>query len=379
MTDSAALHRTPIRREIQALRAIAIGAVVLYHSWPGLAPGGQVGVDVFFVVSGFLITGMLVREAAASGTISTPRFYLRRATRLLPSAIIVLSFCVVMTAWVCERDEQRQFYFESVGSLLYAQNWIQLLGDGATTPMQHFWSLAVEEQFYLLWPMLVLLAVALARRFAADKTKALAVVLGAVTVLSFAYCVWQTGQDHAVAYYSTFARAWEFGVGGLLALAPKAAWMLRPQLRAALSWAGLAVILGSVLIAADQETFPGVVAAAPVLGTAAVIAAGTTGIAWAPDRILEFAPVQWQGGISYALYLWHWPLLAFAPYVTGVPSESWFMVILLAAAVVLAWATTRWIEIPIRVAARVGRSRAEPIPARAGLMVSRRHPGAARR
>ena len=361
VSESSASIRTPVRREIQGLRAIAIIAVVIYHSWPGLAPGGQVGVDVFFVVSGFLITGMLVREAAASGTISVPRFYLRRATRLLPSAIIVLAFCVVMSAWVCPRDEQRQFLAEIVGSALYSQNWMQLLGDGSTTPMQHFWSLAVEEQFYLIWPALVLLAIVLARRFSSDNTKALALVLGVVTALSFAYCVWQTGQDHAVAYYSTFARAWEFGVGGLLALAPASAWMLRPQLRAALSWAGLAVILGSVLVAADQETFPGAVAAIPVLGTAAVIVAGTTGIAWAPDRILEWAPVQWLGGISYALYLWHWPLLAFAPYVTGVPSESWFMVILLAAAVVLAWATTRWIELPIRTAARI--SRTAPIPA----------------
>ena len=360
MTDSPALHRTPIRRDIQALRAIAIIAVVLYHSWPGVAPGGQVGVDVFFVVSGFLITGMLVREAAASGTINSPRFYLRRATRLLPSAIIVLAFCVVMTAWVRDRGDQRQFFAEIIGSALYSQNWIQLFGDGATTPMQHFWSLAVEEQFYLVWPALIVLAVVLARRFAKDGTASIAIVLGVVTALSFAYCVWQTGQDHAVAYYSTFARAWEFGVGGLLALAPVGLWMQRPRLRAALSWAGLAVILGSVLIAADQETFPGIVAAVPVLGTAAVIAAGTTGVAWGPDRLLSLAPVQWLGGISYALYLWHWPVIAFAPYVTRVPSESWFMVILLALAVTLAWATTRWIETPIRVAARLGSTRHAP-------------------
>jgi peptidoglycan/LPS O-acetylase OafA/YrhL len=352
VTDSAAPHRTPVRREIQALRAVAIGSVVLYHSWPGIAPGGQVGVDVFFVVSGFLITGMLVREALATGTISTGRFYLRRARRLLPSAVIVLAFCVVMTAWLRTPREQRRFLGEIIASALYSQNWVQLFGDGATTPMQHFWSLSVEEQFYLVWPALVLLAVGLAGRFGWDQTRVMVLVLGLVTLLSLGYCVWQTGQDHAAAYYSTFARGWEFGAGGLLALAPQAERMLRPQLRAALSWTGLAAILVSVLIVADQHTFPGIVAAVPVVGTAMVIWAGLSGTAWGPDRILEFGPVQWLGGVSYALYLWHWPVLAFAPFATGVPSQSWFMVILLAAAVTLAWATTHWIERPIRAAAR---------------------------
>ena len=353
-----ALHRTPIRRDIQALRAIAIIAVVLYHSWPGVAPGGQVGVDVFFVVSGFLITGMLVREAAASGTIDAPRFYLRRATRLLPSAIIVLAFCAVMTAWVRGHGEQRQFFAEIIGSALYSQNWIQLFGDGETTPMQHFWSLAVEEQFYLVWPALIVLAVALARRFAkgwhrVDRHRARRrhralprrTACGRPARITPSPTTRRSpGRGSSASVDCSRSHQSGCGCSGP-SCAPRSRGPASP------------LILGSVLIAADQETFPGIVAAVPVLGTAAVIVAGATGVAWGPDRLLALAPVQWLGGISYALYLWHWPVLAFAPYVTRVPSESWFMVILLALAVTLAWATTRWIETPFRVAARLGAPR----------------------
>jgi peptidoglycan/LPS O-acetylase OafA/YrhL len=342
---------TRLKPEIQGLRALAIAGVVMVHCWPGLLPGGQVGVDVFFVISGFLITGMLLREAETDGSISLPRFYARRARRLLPSAILVLGTAVVLVVAFVPRSLKDDCAREILASVLYVQNWFLAVGvdpDAADSPLTHFWSLSVEEQFYLAWPLLVIIGLVVARRFGMPLRPLLAVLLGSLMLLSFAYNVWQTGDDVRLAYFSTLGRAWEFGVGGLLALVPLALLRIPLAVRGAMSWAGLVTIVVTMIVASDHHVFPGWTVLLPVAGTLAIIAARDRQPAWGTGWIAGAAPVQWLASISYALYLWHWAIIAFAPFVTGRPSEWWFMVLLLALSVLLAWGTTRLLEDRVR-------------------------------
>jgi peptidoglycan/LPS O-acetylase OafA/YrhL len=317
--------RSEIRPEIQALRAVAVAVVVVCHFWPRALPGGFVGVDVFFVISGFLITAHLVRDRR-----SLAGFWARRARRILPAALLVLAVCALATlAWVPDVD-RAGFLAQIRASAFYVENW-QLAHDAvdyfaagdAVSPVQHFWSLSAEEQFYLVWPVLILLA---------WRRRALALAL--VTLASFAYGVADTAAHPAAAYFVTPTRAWEFGLGGLLALAGTSR-VPRPLA----GWAGLAAIAVAAAAFGAGTPFPGVAALVPVLGAAAVIWAA------APMGVLALRPVQFLGDVSYGVYLWHWPLLILAPYVVsgGVPRG-----VLAALTLVLAAATKRWVEDPVR-------------------------------
>ncbi|MRX44317.1 acyltransferase family protein [Agromyces kandeliae] len=347
--------RAAVRPEIQALRAIAVCAVVLHHGWPAVAPAGYMGVDVFFVVSGFLITALLLRESARTGRISLRDFYLRRARRILPAAMAVLVAVTVLTYLVVPRVEWRSYFREVIASALYFENWLLAADsqdpardDLASTPVQHFWSLSVEEQFYLAWPLLIIAAIAFAARRSQDPRRALLVVLGAATIASFAWNVVLTVQDHNLAYFSTFTRVWEFGVGGILAILVPEVAPGRARLRAAVGWLGLALIAVPILLFRSPEVFPGVVVLVPVAGALAVIWSGMPAVGWSPARVTGTSAVQWTGDISYSLYLWHWPIFMFAPFITGVPSPSWLMVLLVIAAFAVAAASKRWIEDPGR-------------------------------
>src|SRR4051794_13592794 len=223
-----------IRPEIQALRALAVSLVVVYHLWPHVLPGGFTGVDVFFVISGFLITSLLLEEQRGTGTLSLSGFWARRARRILPAAFATVAACGLGMVAVVPMSLWPQFLDELRASLLYVQNW-HLAGDAVDyfavaehvpSPVQHFWSLSVEEQFYLVWPVLIVLA---RGRFAA---------LAALPALSLGYSLYETAANPAAAYFVTPARAWEFGLGGLLAAAPAPA---RPSPRLCLL--GLAAIL----------------------------------------------------------------------------------------------------------------------------------------
>lgn len=346
------------RPEIQALRALAIGAVVLYHFWPRLAPGGQVGVDVFFVVSGFLITGMLVREAEGSGRLALKAFYVRRARRLLPAAGVVLFTSTLVALLVVPRVHWPQLAREALGSALYAQNFVLIASDrtpGARTldnsPLRHFWSLSVEEQIYVVWPLLIIAGLALSNRLGVPVRTTVAVALVSIAVASFLWNLRATELDGTVAYFSTAGRAWEFAVGGLLVFVADSGGRVAEHWRAAASWLGLALIAVALVVATDGVAFPGWVVLLPVVGTAMITWAGTSVHRWSPHRIAGAPPVQWLGDISYSLYLWHWPIVVLTPFITGVPSESWLMLLLLALALLLAWATTRWVEKPFRAAA----------------------------
>ena len=354
-SSPAVTSRASVRPEIQALRAVAIGCVVLYHFWPAVLPAGFVGVDVFFVVSGFLITGLLLRDAERFGRVRLRDFYGRRVRRILPAALVVLSACAVATLLVAPRVEWRPFLQQVLSSALYVQNWhlardsqIPRRADLESTPVQHFWSLSVEEQFYLLWPLLIIAALWLAVRLGRRRLVVVAAVLGVATVASYVHGVALTAQDHNLAYFSTFARAWEFGVGGLLALAPAIVGERLRRTRALATWLGLAAIAAAALTFTDHELFPGVIALVPVLGTAAVIWAGMPRAALSLAPVVALRPVQWFGDLSYSLYLWHWPIIMFTPFILGRPSEAPVMVLLLVISIAVAAASKRWIEDPFR-------------------------------
>jgi peptidoglycan/LPS O-acetylase OafA/YrhL len=348
--------RSPTRPEIQALRAIAVLTVVVYHVWPSALPGGFVGVDVFFVISGFLITGHLLRDVAANGRPQLGRFWARRARRLLPAALLVLLFCAVATLVLVPSLYWQQFLTEIGASTTYLQNWqlaanaVDYLGaDNRPSPVQHFWSLSAEEQFYLVWPLLILVAAWTARRRAA-----IAVVLVTVTGASLAYSVVQTAANPAAAYFTTPTRAWEFGAGGLLALFG-ARSRLPHGARAALSWAGLVAIgLASALYSAGTP-FPGSAALLPVLGALAVIHAGLPVTRWAPSLAMCVKPAQLVGDLSYSIYLWHWPLLVFAPFVVADADTTATRVAVVALTLVLAALTKRFVEDPVRNSTRLRR------------------------
>ena len=349
-------RRHAVREEIQALRALAVLLVVVYHYWPSVAPAGFVGVDVFFVISGFLITDMLLREVDMRGTVSLPRFWARRARRLLPAALLTVAAVAAATIAFVPVTDWQQFFGEMRASTLYVQNWhlanaaVDYFAPHDLSPMRHFWSLSAEEQFYLAWPLLLLAGVGLARLWRGRLTRAtIFAVLAVTTAASLAYSILETAADPLIAYFSTPARAWEFGAGGLLAFAAAPGARL-PRARAALSWVGLAAILTAALAHTAPTDFPGWVALLPVAGALAVMHAGMPRVAWAPAGALRQRPVQFLGDVSYSVYLWHWPLLVLAPFVLGTTVGSAGLGVLLALTVALAWATKLVVEDPVRAA-----------------------------
>ncbi|AUH42798.1 acyltransferase family protein [Streptomyces sp. CMB-StM0423] len=383
-------RRPAFRPDVEGLRAVALGLVLLYHAGVPWFPGGYVGVDVFFVVSGFLITGLLLREAERHGKVSLLRFYGRRARRLLPAAaVVVLAVCLAAVQWMPPL-ERRNVAADAVGAALYATNWQQAgravdysAADAEASPLQHYWSLAVEEQFYLAWPLLVLAVLWTFRKVrgggkkpvrAGDTGRAplparfglrarLAVVLGALAAVSFAHAVRLSAEEGGVAYFSTFTRGWELAVGGLLALVPAAAWRRAlpaagtgagPGARTgalaagALAAAGLAAVAYAGLRFDDATRFPGPWGLLPVLGTAAVIAAGCGPAAHPVARLLSVPPLRYAGRISYSWYLWHWPAVVFVPLALDRELSVRWMLVVVAAAALPAALTHRLVEEPVR-------------------------------
>ncbi|SDF24298.1 Peptidoglycan/LPS O-acetylase OafA/YrhL, contains acyltransferase and SGNH-hydrolase domains [Blastococcus aurantiacus] len=327
--SGAPAEKQHFRPDIQGLRAVAVGLVVADHvfGWPA---GGFIGVDVFFVISGFLITSLLVRERSRTGRISFRAFYARRARRLLPAALVALAATTVAAYLVFLGGRFRETVTDVVWAALFGANinfarqgTDYFEGTAAPSLVQHFWSLSVEEQFYLVWPALILLAFTFSGRggrrrgaHAAPSRRspalALWLLLGTVTAASFAWSVHATGASPVTAYFSTFTRAWELGVGALVAISVSRLQRLPSPLRALLAWAGLAVVAGAAFVIDDGTPFPGTAASLPVLGAALLLAwggaPGGPGTRWA----LGSAPAGFLGAISYSLYLWHWPVLIIA-------------------------------------------------------------------
>ncbi|MCR6648038.1 MAG: acyltransferase [Cellulomonas sp.] len=344
------------RRDIQGLRAVAVVLVLLYHAGvPGL-PGGYVGVDVFFVISGFLITGLIVREIERSGRLSLTRFYARRARRLLPATALVFVAVAAVTVAVLPVSQWRAVAGDMVASALYVVNWRfaelsvdYLAADTASSPLQHFWSLAVEEQFYVVWPLLIVALLWWSRRRSGVPSRGrLALGLLVIALPSLAWSVHLTAADPGRAYFVTTTRLWELTVGALLAVGLTRVGRLPLVVRVALGWVGIAAIAAAAVLFDVRTPFPGIAALVPVLGAAAVIAAGT-GDGRGRLAPLELAPMQDVGALSYSLYLWHWPVLIGAQAFWGTPGEPLRVPTALLAigfSVVPAWLAYRTVEQP---------------------------------
>jgi peptidoglycan/LPS O-acetylase OafA/YrhL len=347
--------RAEVRPEIQALRALAVAAVVVFHYEPRLLKGGYIGVDVFFAISGFLITSQLLREVDRSGAVNIAGFWARRARRILPAALLVLMVIALVTIISTPQTYWTQYFREIRASTLYVENWLLAhqaikysAADQPASPVQHFWSLSAEEQFYLVWPMLILLGAVVARaRGVVVRRRTILITLGVVTLASFVFSVADTSADATQAYFITPTRAWEFGLGGLLAVIGTSQAM-RDSRRALVSWLGIAMILAAAATFTARTPFPGYAAALPVLGTLLVIWAGSPTARLAPSKPMALRPVQFIGDISYSIYLWHFPLLVMTPLVLNQALHLPTRAALVVLTVLLAWATKVLIEDPMR-------------------------------
>ncbi|WP_291052951.1 acyltransferase family protein [Herbiconiux sp.] len=354
-TTSKAARPDHFLPHLQGLRAIAVLLVVVYHFWPGRLTGGYIGVDVFFVISGFLITQQLTRQLERTDRIALPSFYAKRARRLLPAALVVLVFASLATLFIMPLSALTENVREILASTFYVENWVlaansvdYLAAANEASLVQHYWSLSLEEQFYLFWPVLLLGASVFAVRVLKKrKWVGLIAVLAIVGVVSFVLSIVFTATDPAAAYFVTYTRVWEFAVGGALALLPR----LRPTtawLSNLLGYGGIVVVLACGYFFTASTPFPGYMAAIPVLGTAAIIVAHHREKPWDAGRVLSFRPVSFIGDISYSLYLWHWPLIVIAPYIPGWGLSTAHRLALFAFCFVLAWLTKRFIEDPAR-------------------------------
>lgn len=357
-TTRASARARRFRTDIQALRAVAIGLVVLNHLWPERIPGGYVGVDVFFVISGFLITGHLLSELERTGRVRLAAFYARRIRRLLPAALTVVLVTLIGVWMLLPFTRWTDNALQALASVFYVENWALAslsvnysAHNAAASAVQHYWSLSVEEQFYLVWPLLIIAAAAAALRWGrgGGLRRVLLVVVAVVAALSFLAAVVYTMTSPAQAYFVTFTRAWQFAAGAAIALLP-AGFVGRLNMLAAsaLALAGFVGIAVAAFVFGPQTPYPGTAALLPVLATAAVIIAGTGRRAplWGVSTLTDARPVQWLGDVSYSLYLWHWPLIVLMPFVIGAPLSLWSRLAVLAVALVLAWASRRWIEVP---------------------------------
>jgi peptidoglycan/LPS O-acetylase OafA/YrhL len=332
------------RADIDGLRAIAILPVVFFHAGFGFAQGGFVGVDVFFVISGYLITSLIHREMIA-GEFSLVRFYERRVRRLFPALFAVIAACAAVATWLLLPQDLRYFGGSLFATTLFSSNIFFWLEAGyfdvaaERKPLLHTWSLAVEEQFYLLFPLFLLLALRyLPRRLFA--------VTGGVTVVSLLASEWMLRNSDSAAFYLAPFRAWELGLGACLALiAPQARYGIRQA--EAFAWLGLALIAASVAAFSWRTPFPGLHALVPAVGAALVIWSGS-GASTHAGRILGARPLVFTGLISYSLYLWHWPLLVFARHFAIRELTTAERLGVLLVSVALAIASWRFIERPFR-------------------------------
>ncbi len=355
------------RPDVEGLRAVAVLLVVLYHAnMPGL-PGGFVGVDVFFVISGFVITGLLLRERASTDHTSLRSFYGRRVRRILPAATLVIVTAVVATyailgalygnpTAVAARWTAvflANFHFANIGT-------DYLSATLPPSPLQNFWSLAVEEQFYLVYPAIFLVAASVRSKMTLRGR--LALVLVPIVLASLLLSAIQTGSSPSTAFFSPLTRAWELALGALVAVATPTLLRLHRNLGTTLTWVGLGAIAYSAVTYSSSTSYPGTAVMVPVVGTALVIAGGSAVPRWGVESILRIRPLQWLGRLSYSLYLWHWPILIIAAEWAGhngLPFRQnigW-----LALSVAVAYATHKLVENPVRHARRLVRSSWLPI------------------
>lgn len=350
--------RSRFRPDIEGLRAVAVLLVLFFHA--GLPPrGGYIGVDIFFVISGFLITSLLVREAERTGTISLTQFYARRIRRLLPAASLVLLTTLPFIHFLAPETQRSIFGIDVVAAAAYFANWRfadrsvdYLAEDIERSPVLHFWSLSVEEQFYFIWPLVLVFALFLARRYRLSLRRTMTTALLLVVLPSFFWSLSLTTVSPTEAFFVTSTRLWELGIGAILALNIERLTGRSPLLSRGLGIVGLLLLLGSAFLFSAQTHWPGYLALMPTLGTAFVIASGAISQVSFVQRLLGARPMVWIGGISYSLYLWHWPVL--------VVGQDWLKfnetgsgAVLILLSVVPAWLSYRFIETPFRTSQRL--------------------------
>jgi peptidoglycan/LPS O-acetylase OafA/YrhL len=342
------------RKDIDGLRAIAVLAVLFFHASPNWMPGGFIGVDIFFVISGFLISG-IVFQGLNKETFTLREFYARRVIRIFPALLVVLG-SVLMFGWFSLlASEYKQLGRYTVGGTLFLSNFLSWHDAGYfdanadTKPLLHLWSLGVEEQFYLLWPLAVMLLSRASNR--------ILMLVGVFALLSFLTNIISVQSDPVAAFYSPFSRIFELMAGAVIAYLGQpyakpidiriAAGNVRYSFQNNLmSTAGAIAIVSSLLAIDSASQFPGLWVLLPILGTMLLIQAGPEG--WINRYILNLRPLVWVGLISYPLYLWHVPILSFARIIVGgVPSRE-VRFLCIPVAVCLAWLTFRFIELPIR-------------------------------
>jgi peptidoglycan/LPS O-acetylase OafA/YrhL len=322
---------TDYRADIDGLRAVAVILVVAFHAFPALVPGGFIGVDVFFVISGYLITGLILRSQQ-EGKFSIKSFYARRARRILPALSVVLAATLVIGGFVLLPVPYKKLGLHAFASAFFFPNFVYWSEIGyfdvgaQMKPLLHLWSLGVEEQFYLVWPLLLMVL----RRMQVRPV----FVLSALVAASLIYSSIEAFHQPAAAFYSPLSRLWELGAGSVLAC-----MRINVPYPTLASSAGLGLIVGAALILTNTSPFPGLLAVIPVVGTAVVIAAGS--------RILSWRWLVALGLISYPLYLWHWPLLSLAA-AGGTETGTIAKTAIVAVSFLLAWGTARYIEYPIR-------------------------------
>ncbi|MFM7029702.1 MAG: acyltransferase family protein [Micrococcales bacterium] len=350
-------HSHGVRADIQALRALAIASVVIFHIWPGSLTGGFVGVDIFFVISGYLITGQLWRQEQRTGRVDFADFWARRARRLLPASLLAIVITTAATYLVTSHFWFLKVANEATGATLYAQNWVliskvtnYLTDDGTKSPFQHFWSLSVEEQYYIFWPVVLFLAILAVRalpKFLKNRPL-LITVLALILVSSLAFSIHQTTANPQDAYFNTFTRAWEFAAGALLAVASRSDEAAAKAKSPVWFWLGTGLMFYAIFRFTNATPFPSWYAGIPVLGAVLALHGGQSDSRWIPRFWLTLKPIQFLGDTSYSLYLWHWPVLILAPFALRHPLGLVDQLAVAGIAVVLGYLSKTYVEDPVR-------------------------------
>ncbi|NGN95057.1 acyltransferase [Nocardioides sp. KC13] len=336
------------RADVQGLRAVAVGLVIAGHAGLSGFEGGFVGVDVFFVLSGFLITTLLLRETDRTGTVSISQFYARRARRILPAATATMLVVLTYSAIVLPQTRTDQIAGDAgwaavfLANVHFAGEAVDYFNNAAPSPFQHYWSLSVEEQFYVVWPLLVLaVALWIPKQ---HRRRAITGLAALVAVVSLAWSLHVTASDPTTAYFSTPARAFELAAGALLACVAGRLTRIKKPYAAALGFVGVGTLVYATASFSEATHFPGWHALVPVLGTVALLVAGpATPTGW----LLSKQPLRYLGDISFSLYLWHWPILILAP--EAIPGGGVRQLLIMLALILAASAASyHWIEMPFQ-------------------------------